>query len=78
MTDETIARRNWAKYMKAVHSETRKDVLRSTYETLSAMLPDPIQRSTASIWLFAYKQKDWRTWAELKQQDNKGLYDPND
>jgi hypothetical protein len=73
-TDELVAMNNWKVYMKVVHNESRKEVLRSTYETLSLILPDPINRSTLAIQLFQFKQKEWRMWAEWKQQDLKGLF----
>lgn len=73
--DEKTARHNWAAYMAVVHNQRNKDVLRSTYDTLSLMLPDPINRSTLAIQLFHFNQKEWRLWAEWKQQDLKGLFE---
>jgi hypothetical protein len=72
-TDELVAMNNWKAYMIRIHKELRKDVLRATYETLCAILPDPIERSVLSVNMTLWEVKEWREMAELRQQEIKGL-----
>jgi hypothetical protein len=72
-TDELVAMNNWKAYMAHIHKEVRKDVLRSTYNTLCTILPDPIERSILAVNMKSYEIKEWREMAEFRQQAIKGL-----
>ena len=73
--DERVAENNWKVYMGIVHGEMRNSVLRETYSTLCAILPDPLDRSTLATLMVANGVEDWRVMAQFKQEENKGFHD---